>query len=56
MTTTYSECVFVVLRIQGQMRIGHIVICLLRLYNIFPHNLKKRQDFRKTLLNTKCVF
>ena len=27
------------------------------LYNIFPHYVKKRKDFRKRkLLNTKCVF
>ena len=47
-SVTYSECVFVALVIQNAMSMLHIVVCGL-LSN-------KRQDFRKNLLNMKCVF
>jgi hypothetical protein len=46
-------CVFVALGIQ------YVPCCHpwpVRLYSIFLHYLKKRHDFRKKLLNTKCVF
>ena len=48
---TYCECVCVALGIQNSMRMRHVdTCCLLRLYNISPHYLK-RHDFGKKLLN-----
>jgi len=52
---TYSECACVPLVIQHAMRMGHIVMWPAPLYHISTLS-QKRHDFRKKLLNTKCVF
>ena len=50
---TYSECVCFP---ACNAHAPYCHIWLVRLYNIFPHYLKKkRYDFRKKLLNIKCV-
>jgi hypothetical protein len=54
----YIFCVYVALVIQHAQRMRHIilpsVVCLfLPYFSILSH---KRHDFRKTLLNIKCVF
>jgi hypothetical protein len=50
-STTYSECVFVALGTQNAIRMRHIVICGLRVYNIFPHYL-----LNGTILEKKAFF
>jgi hypothetical protein len=54
-TIKYSECVTVALAI---MQCACAILWPLWLYNIFPHNLKKRHDFRgwEKLSNKNCVF
>jgi hypothetical protein len=48
MIFTYSEYVFVALRIQHAMRMRHIDICgPAQLYNIFPHYLVNGMIFEK---------
>jgi hypothetical protein len=55
--TTYSECAFVTLRIQRQMRMDHIVTCVFfGSTNIFSTFHKSTIFEKKTLLNTKCLF
>jgi hypothetical protein len=54
---TYYELVFVVLRIQREIRMRHIVVYgLSRLWNIFAHYLINSTIFEKNLLKIKCVF
>jgi len=47
---------FVALLIQHVIFMRHIVICGLSDSKIFFHSLLQTTDFRKRLLNTKCVF
>jgi len=54
---TYSERVFVALVIQYAMRMRHIVMCLVRLHNIFPHYLINGTIFEKKGIEHKiCMF
>ena len=51
---TYTECVFVALSIYHAILMSH-VICGLPGSTIFFHISHKRHDFRKQLLDIKCV-
>ena len=54
---TYSECVFVALRIQHAISMRQIVICSLPGSTVFSTVSHKRHYFRKKkLLNIKYVF
>ena len=59
MIITYSECVFVALGIQREMRMSHIVVCgpfgcTIYFLSKLSH---KRHDFQKPgSLSKKCVF
>ena len=57
-TVTYSECVFVGLGIQREMRLWYIVICDLPGYTIFFYVFSQKAPFsgKKKLVNVKCVF
>jgi len=56
MSITYCKCVSVALVIQHEMRLRHIEMWPVRLYNIFPRFLIKGRILLKRVLNTKCVF
>ena len=48
---------YVALDIQNEMRLRHIVVCVLSsLYNKFSHYFIKGTIFGKWLLNIQCVF
>ena len=55
-TVTYCECVSVALCILHAMRMLHIVICDCPAVQYFSTLFHKRHDFRKKVLNMKCVF
>ena len=52
----HSKCLFVALGIHHAMRIRHIVMWPLPLYNIFPYLPHKRHNFRKQVTQQEmCV-
>ena len=55
-TITYSQCVSVALCIKNPLRMCHIVIYGLSGSAILFTLSHKRHDFRKILLNSKCLF
>ena len=55
--TAYFQCAFLALGTQHTMPIAILSSVTCQIYNIFPHIFPhKWHDFRKNLLNTKCVF
>jgi hypothetical protein len=56
MNITYSECVFVDLGIQHEMRMIHIVICILSGSTEFFHIISQKARISKKIIENKMCF